>query len=62
LYIVGANNGNPKPAKERKKVAAARAVVIRKICKYAKADVDEVDITPEAACSVNASIRYAWML
>jgi len=61
LYIVGANNGNPKPAKERKNVAAARAVGDQKIGKK-EADVSEVNITPEAACNVNASIRYAWML
>jgi hypothetical protein len=59
--MVGANNGNPKPAKERKNVAAARAMVIRKGVST-QANVSEADITPEAACSVNASIRYAWML
>jgi len=48
LYIVGANNGNPKPAKERKNIAAARAVVIRK-GRHANVDDSKKDTAPEAA-------------
>lgn len=34
----------------------------QKVCKHIKSDDSEADTAPEAACSVNASIKYAWML
>ena len=58
--MAGANNGKPKPANERRKITAARADNETLVSTAAYA-IHKSTI-PEAACSVNESITYAWRL
>lgn len=61
--MAGAKRGKPKPARERRKETAASAAEM-KIYQPPKRALDCIEklVVPDAACRVNASMTYVWMV